>query len=104
MERIASKMYLLPNVKDEYKKRHDELWPEMKAALKTHGAHNYSIFFDETADELFAYLEVDNKAAYQKIAETAICQEWWIAMKPLMKTKADNRPVETALEAVFYLE
>lgn len=38
MERVASIMYLYPGNKEEYKKRHDELWPEMKEALKAHGA------------------------------------------------------------------
>lgn len=37
MERVASIMYLYPGNKEEYKKRHDELWPEMKEALKAHG-------------------------------------------------------------------
>lgn len=47
MERVASIMYLYPGNQEEYKKRHDALWPEMKEALKAHGAANYSIFLDE---------------------------------------------------------
>ena len=47
MIRTASIMYLFPEHYDEYAKRHDELWPEMKKELKAHGAHNYSIFLDE---------------------------------------------------------
>ncbi|GGG11375.1 L-rhamnose mutarotase [Paenibacillus aceti] len=103
MERIACIMYLYPGNQFEYQKRHQELWPEMKQALKEHGASNYSIFLDQETDTLFAYLEVDNKAAYDKIAETEICKKWWAYMAPIMKSNADNSPVAKDLKQVFYL-
>ncbi|MFU1792242.1 L-rhamnose mutarotase [Paenibacillus azoreducens] len=103
MERIASVMYLYPGNQAEYQKRHDELWPEMEEALKEHGASNYSIFLDRETDTLFAYLEVENKAAYDKIAETDICKKWWAYMAPIMKSNPDNSPVAKDLEQVFYL-
>lgn len=40
MIRTASIMYLFPEHYDEYAKRHDELWPEMKKELKAHGAQD----------------------------------------------------------------
>ena len=43
MKRIGQVMYLHKDAYDEYEKRHAELWPEMKEALKEHGANNYSI-------------------------------------------------------------
>ncbi|WP_167628392.1 L-rhamnose mutarotase [Listeria valentina] len=103
MERIASIMYLYEGQQEEYKKRHDELWPEMEQALKEHGASNYSIFLDPTTDILFAYLEVADKAAYDKIAETEICKKWWAYMAPIMKSNEDNSPVSKDLVQVFYL-
>ncbi|EIA21237.1 L-rhamnose mutarotase [Listeria fleischmannii] len=103
MERIAQLMYLYPDQQEEYKKRHDELWPELEAALKAHGASNYSIFLDKNTDILFAYLEVESQARYNQIADTDICKKWWAYMAPIMKTNEDNSPVTKELHEVFYL-
>ncbi|MBC1458626.1 L-rhamnose mutarotase [Listeria newyorkensis] len=103
MERIASIMYLKDGFSEEYKARHDDLWPEMEQALKEHGAQNYSIFLDDNTHVLFAYLEVENKEKYDKIAETEICKKWWAYMEPLMETNEDNSPVSKSLTSVFYL-
>ncbi|WP_088810628.1 MULTISPECIES: L-rhamnose mutarotase [Listeria] len=103
MERIAQLMYLYPDKQEEYKKRHDELWPELEAALKAHGASNYSIFLDKNTDILFAYLEVSDLSRYNKIADTEICKKWWAYMAQIMKTNEDNSPVTKDLREVFYL-
>ena len=47
MEKIAFKMKLFPGMQDEYKKRHDEIWPELSELLTKSGISDYSIFFDE---------------------------------------------------------
>lgn len=103
MERIASIMYLKDGFSEEYKAAHDDLWPEMEQALKEHGAQNYSIFLDDNTHVLFAYLEVENREKYDKIAETEICKKWWAYMEPLMETNEDNSPVSKSLTSVFYL-
>lgn len=103
MERMASIMYLKDGFSEEYKARHDDLWPEMEQALKEHGAQNYSIFLDDNTHVLFAYLEVENREKYDKIAETEICKKWWAYMEPLMETNEDNSPVSKSLTSVFYL-
>ncbi len=54
MERHAFKMKLKKGFEAEYKKRHDELWPELEKVLKEAGIHEYSIFLDEETDTLFA--------------------------------------------------
>ena len=59
MQRIAFTIALKPGADPvEYKRRHDELWPEMADALRAAGIRNYSIFLD--GSKLFAYLEVDD--------------------------------------------
>ena len=55
MERAAFKMKLFPGKADEYKKRHDEIWPDLSALLKDAGISEYSIFLDETTNSLFIY-------------------------------------------------
>ena len=47
MERLAFKMYLNEGQKEEYRKRHNELWPELRQLLKGAGVSEYSIFLDE---------------------------------------------------------
>ncbi|KHD85894.1 L-rhamnose mutarotase [Heyndrickxia ginsengihumi] len=103
MIRKASIMFLYKDHYEEYKRRHDELWPEMAKALKDHGAHNYSIFLDKETGRLFAYLEVEDEAMYEQIAATEICKKWWSYMEPLMETNEDSSPVSIDLEEVFHL-
>ncbi|MCK5693875.1 MAG: L-rhamnose mutarotase, partial [Bacteroidales bacterium] len=54
MKRLAFKMYLKEGFKEEYRKRHNELWPEVADLLKKAGVSNYSIFLDEGTNTLFA--------------------------------------------------
>jgi L-rhamnose mutarotase len=101
--RIACKMKLFAGWEDEYKKRHDEIWPEMKAELKKHGCRNYSIFLDDATDVVFSYVEVENKELWDDMANTDVCKKWWRYMRDVMETNADNSPECYDLKQVFYL-
>lgn len=103
MIRKASVMFVHKDQYEEYKRRHDHIWPEMAKELKAHGARNYSIFLDEETGRLFAYLEVEDEALYEKMVDTEICRKWWDYMEPLMETNPDNSPVSVALKEVFHL-
>ena len=104
MERIAFKMYLNEGQKEEYKKRHAEIWPELKQLLKEAGISEYSIFFDDETNTLFAFQKVTGVGGSQDLGETEIVQKWWTYMKDIMKSNSDNSPVSVPLEEVFYLE
>ncbi|NLM49896.1 MAG: L-rhamnose mutarotase [Clostridiaceae bacterium] len=97
------KMKLYEGMKEEYKKRHDNLWPEMRQMLKDHGAVSYSIFLDEETNTLFAYLEIKDEKLWEKSADTEICRKWWDYMADIMETNPDNSPVSVDLERVFTL-
>jgi len=97
-------MKVFPGQYEEYKKRHDELWPEMEAMLKEHGAHNYSIFLDEETGTLFAYVVIESEEKWGAVAQTEICQKWWAYMKDIMESNEDNSPKSWPLQEVFYLE
>lgn len=101
--RIATKMFVYKDCFEEYKRRHDDLWLEMQAALKAHGAHNYSIFLDEETGQLFAYVEIEDEVRWSALAKTEICQKWWAYMEPLMETNENLSPVAVPLTSVFYL-
>jgi L-rhamnose mutarotase len=103
MDRIAFKMKLLPGYEDEYKKRHDEIWPELLALLKQAGISEYSIFLDEKTNDLFGFLKAKNSAALDSLPSHAIMQKWWAYMADIMETKHDNSPISIPLKEVFYL-
>lgn len=96
-------MKLKPGAKAEYKKRHDEIWPELSALLKENGVSDYSIFLDEETNILFAVQQQDGQSS-QDLGSTEIVQKWWAYMADLMETNADNSPVSKPLEQVFHLD
>ena len=53
MEKHAFKMMLNPGMAEEYKRRHDEIWPELVDLLHEAGVSDYSIFLDEDTNTLF---------------------------------------------------
>lgn len=98
------KMKLYPGQVDEYKKRHDQLWPEMKEMIYEYGGKNYTIFFDEETLTLFGYIEIENEELWRKSADTEINRKWWDFMADIMETNPDNSPVSTDLYQVFHLD
>ena len=104
MKRLAFKMHLNEGQKEEYKKRHNELWPELKQLLKEAGVNEYSIFIDEETNTLFAFQKLSSNGGSQDLGQTEVVKKWWEFMADIMKTNADNSPVSIPLEEVFYLE
>lgn len=98
------KMHLYKGMEEEYKKRHDALWPEMQEMIHEHGGKNYSIFLDSETNTLFGYIEIESEEKWAKSAETAICQKWWAYMADIMDTNSDNSPVSEDLIPVFHLD
>ncbi len=104
MQRLAFKMYLNEGQKEIYKKRHDEIWPELKKLLKESGVTEYSIFLDEETNILFAFQKVDGQTGSQDLGQTEVVQKWWQYNADIMKTNPDNSPLSIELEEVFYME
>ena len=103
MHRVAFKMKLFQGNEAEYKKRHDEIWPELAMLLKKNGIEDYSIFLDEETNALFGVLKIDDPELLNKLPLTPLMQQWWTHMKDLMETNDDNSPVAVPLKEVFYL-
>ena len=104
MQTVAFKMKLNPGQTAEYKKRHDEIWPELKKLLKDNGISDYSIFLDEETNILFAVQKQDGNESSQDLGSTEIVKKWWAYMADVMETNPDNSPVTVALKPVFYME
>jgi len=97
-------MKLNPGFKEEYRKRHDEIWPELAKLLKNEGICNYSIFLDEETNTLFAYQEQTGDSSSQDLGKTEIVKKWWKYMADIMETNPDNSPVSIPLEQVFFMK
>ena len=103
MQRIAFKMKLFQGREDEYRRRHNEIWDELKELLKQAGIADYSIFFDETTNDLFGYLTIDDVKKLDALPNEPIMKKWWAYMKDIMETNGDNSPLTIPLKEVFYL-
>jgi L-rhamnose mutarotase len=103
MQRVAFKMKLFKGKENEYKKRHDEIWSELKQLLKRTGINDYSIFLDETTNDLFACLTIDDSVKLDELVNEPVMKKWWSYMKDIMETNEDNSPVSIPLKEVFYL-
>jgi len=88
----------------EYQRRHSPIWPEMERVLKEHGVHNYSIFLHPETRQLFGYVEVEDEARWDAIAQTEPCGRWWKHMADVMPTNPDSSPVSADLKEVFHLD
>lgn len=105
MERYAWKATVKDGMLPEYRRRHDAIWPELKALLKSAGIRNYTIW--NTGNELFGYYECEQGVEYaaRVQAESPIVDRWNEYMKDVMVMELD--PVTGAqplLQQVFLLE
>ena len=103
MGKIAFKMKLMPGFQEEYKRRHDALWPEIQALVKEQGIADYTIFLDEETNILFAVQQLGESSS-QDLGEYPIIKKWWAHMADIMETNADNSPVSTPLKMIFHLD
>jgi L-rhamnose mutarotase len=103
METIAFKMQLHPGFEKEYKKRHDEIWPDLKAILKEAGIKDYSIFYDSSTNALFGILKTDKPDTFNELPKKEIMQKWWKYMADIMETNPDGSPMSLKLDQVFFM-
>ena len=102
-ERIAFRMHVHPGKIAEYKRRHDELWPEMKDALHAAGVADYSIWWDPETNDLFATLVRADDHTMDQLPDTDANQRWWTFMQDVMDYNPDGRPTQVSLQQVFHL-
>lgn len=97
-------MKLKPGYEAEYKKRHNEIWPEVSALLRENGVYDYSIFLDSETNTLFAVQKITGSGGSQDLGPNPIVKKWWAYMADIMDTNQDNSPVSIPLQEVFYME
>lgn len=104
MQRFAFKMKLHEGFKEEYKRRHDAIWPELKQLLRDQGISDYSIFLDEETNTLFAVQKLGGQQSSQVLTASAIVKKWWDYMADIMETNPDHSPVSSPLQEVFHMD
>ncbi|MEO1224804.1 MAG: L-rhamnose mutarotase [Pseudomonadota bacterium] len=88
MSHYAWVLEVRPGYEEEYKKRHDEIWPEMVEALSEAGIRNYNIFRHGLT--LFGYFETDDLDRTRKaLAESPVNKRWAEWMAPIMRVEVD---------------
>jgi L-rhamnose mutarotase len=104
MERVGFTMRVLSGQEAEYRRRHADVWPEMLDALKTAGCRDYSIFI--RGSDLFAYLEVDDFAAFRaSMAASLVNTRRQAEMASLIDPLTDPATgFHQRLEEVFHLD
>jgi len=102
--RKAFRMSLHAGQEAEYERRHNPIWRELEDVLIAHGVRTYSIFLDPARRDLFAYVEIEDEARWQAIAQTEVCRRWWQYMREIMPANPDDSPVSHELREVFHLE
>lgn len=102
-ERIAFRMVLNRGQAAEYKKRHDEIWPELSQALRDAGVSDYSIWLDEETDHLFATLVRADDHTMDKLPQTEVNRRWWDFMADVMQYNDRGEPHVVPLRQVFHM-
>jgi L-rhamnose mutarotase len=104
MERVCFLLQVRPDRLGEYKKRHQNVWPEMREALSATGWHNYSLFLRDDG-LLVGYLETPSfERALEGMAALEINERWQKEMKPFF-VDLEGRPDQAMmrLSEVFHL-
>jgi len=105
MQRVCFLLQIKPDRLEEYRRRHAEVWPEMRTALREAGWRNYSIFCRDDG-LLVGYLETEDFAAARAAMErTGVNARWQAEMAPFF-TGLDGRPDEgmVPLTEVFHVD
>jgi L-rhamnose mutarotase len=103
-EKYAFRMKLNPGRKDEYVRRHAEIWPELVALLRNAGVSDYSIHLDEETNLLFGVLWRRADHGMADLRVHPVMRRWWAHMADIMETRPDDEPVTVPLDTVFHME
>ena len=106
MQRVCFLLKVRTDRLDEYRRRHEQVWPEMLAALSTTGWHNYSLFLRDDG-LLVGYVETpDLDAALEGMARTDVNARWQAEMAEFFEDLDGRRPDESflTLPEIFHLD
>jgi L-rhamnose mutarotase len=103
-ERVAFRMNLNPGQAAEYRKRHDEIFPDLAQALRDAGVSDYTIWLDPETNALFGTLVRADGHTMRDLPNLAVVKRWWAHMADVMETHDNNVPVQVQLIPMFELK
>ena len=103
MPRYAFRMMPNPGAAEEYRRRHDAIWPELVALLRDAGVSDYSIHLDPETNALFGMLTRPEDHGMDDLPAHPVMRRWWAHMADLMQTHPDDAPVAVPLVPMFHL-
>jgi L-rhamnose mutarotase len=103
MEKYAFRMRLHPGMREEYKRRHDAIWPELVDLLQQAGVSDYSIHLDPDTNILFGVLWRTEPHGMDSLPEHPVMQRWWVHMADIMETEPGGAPVAVPLTPMFHM-
>lgn len=103
MQKYGFKMQLNEGCEGEYRKRHDEIWPELVELLHQAGVSDYSIFLDPETLILFGVLTRTEGHGMDDLPRHPVMQRWWAHMADIMQTHPDTEPVAAPLLHLFHM-
>ena len=104
MKRNAFAMKLKAGYEEEYRRRHDEIWPELSRVLSEAGVADYSIYLDRETLPLFAFQKLSDPNTADDLPNQPVVKKWWAYMADIMETNPDNSPVAIPLSEVFHMD
>ena len=102
-ERYVFRMRLNTGMVEEYRRRHDAIWPELVDLLHEAGVSDYSIHLDEETGHLIGVLTRNADHGMNALPDHPVMLKWWAHMADIMETAPDNAPVAIPLTPLFHM-
>lgn len=104
MERLCFTFEIRPGTEAEYKRRHDEIWPELVEAIQSSGFENYSLF--RTGTTIIAYVECvpDVATAFSKLGPNEANARWSEWFTDVIVSLTDENGELYRVEEVWHLD
>lgn len=104
MERICFTFELHPGMEAEYKRRHDEIWPELVEAIQEAGIRNYTLFRRATSVIAYAECHPDAATAFGKVGATDVNARWAAWFEDVILRLTDDAGELMRADEVWHLD
>jgi L-rhamnose mutarotase len=106
LKRVCFVLQVKKELLEEYKSRHQKIWPEMLRVLKEAGIHNYSIFLRPDGLMVNYFETADVEQSFRIARSSPVYEKWQEAMARYFVSESGDLSKESGggpLEQVFYL-